>query len=164
MGDETKGFQKGKRLYIVAMQYLNMKRTTLILLLAIIIAPAFSQNKDEEAIKQLLNEQTKAWNNGDIETFMKTYWQSDSLLFIGKNGPKYGYLNTLENYKKTYPDTAAMGNLNFKLLDIKRLSVLYFFVVGKWHLHRTIGDIEGHFTLLVKKIRGRWVIVADHSS
>jgi ketosteroid isomerase-like protein len=124
----------------------------------------FSQNKDDDAIKQLLGNQTKAWNNGDIESFMKTYWNSDSLLFIGKSGPKYGHKTTLENYKKGYPDTTAMGKLMFDILQTKRLSVLYYFVVGKWHLKRTIGDLEGYFTLLMKKIKGQWVIVADHSS
>ncbi|HEX8331508.1 MAG TPA: nuclear transport factor 2 family protein [Segetibacter sp.] len=140
-----------------------MKRFALILLLFFPLL-CYSQTKDEQAIKAILDEQTKAWNNGDLESFMKGYWESDSLLFIGKSGPKYGYRTTLENYRKSYPDTAAMGKLHFDILQVKRLSVIYFFVVGKWHLQRTIGDVEGHFTLLVKKVKNKWVIVADHSS
>jgi ketosteroid isomerase-like protein len=140
-----------------------MKQFLLIILFAFPLC-SFAQNKDELAIKALLNEQTKAWNNGDLESFMKGYWESDSLLFIGKSGAKYGYKTTLENYKKGYPDTAAMGKLRFDILQIKRLSVIYFFVVGKWHLQRTIGDLEGHYTLLIKKVKNKWVIVADHSS
>jgi len=57
-----------------------------------------------------------------------------------------------------------MGKLHFKLLELKSLSPVYYFVVGKWHLQRSIGDLEGHFTLLFKKINGEWLIVADHSS
>ena len=125
---------------------------------------SISQTKDELAIKNLLDEQTKAWNRGDLETFMKGYWNSDSLLFIGKSGPKYGYQTTLATYKKSYPDNAAMGKLKFDILQTKRLSIIYFFVVGKWHLTRTIGNVEGHFTLLIKKVKNQWVIVADHSS
>ena len=71
---------------------------------------------------------------------------------------------TLENYKKNYPDTLAMGKLDFDLIEVKRLSALYFFVVGKWQLTRSIGTLKGHFTLLFKKINKKWVIVADHSS
>ena len=140
-----------------------MKQIAIILLLTFPLC-SFCQNKDEQAIKALLDQQTKAWNSGNLESFMKGYWESDSLLFIGKSGPKYGYKTTLENYRKSYPDTAAMGKLHFDILQIKRLSVIYFFVVGKWHLQRTIGDVEGHFTLLVKKVKNKWVIVADHSS
>jgi ketosteroid isomerase-like protein len=126
--------------------------------------PVSAQSKDEQTIRNLIEEQRQAWNTGDREKFMHAYWQSDSLMFIGKSGVTYGWQNTLENYKKGYPDTAAMGKLKFDLLEVKRLSVMYFFVVGKWHLTRSIGDVGGHFTLLFKKIKNKWVIVADHSS
>ena len=126
--------------------------------------PASAQSKDEKAIRTLIEEQRLAWTTGDKEKFMQTYWQSDSLMFIGKSGITYGWQKTLDNYKKGYPDTAAMGKLDFDLLEVKRLSVMYFFVVGKWHLTRSIGDVGGHFTLLFKRIKNKWVIVADHSS
>jgi len=119
---------------------------------------------DEMAIRKLLDDQIQAWNRGDIDSFMKTYWESDSLMFIGKNGITYGWTNTLNNYKKNYPDTIAMGKLAFNILSVKRLSFQYFHVVGKWHLQRSIGDLSGHYNLLLKKIKGRWVIIADHSS
>jgi len=138
----------------------------LLILFIIVFTPAnaTAQNKDEQAVRQLLNAQLKGWNNGDIVTYMKGYWNSDSLVFIGKNGVKYGYKTTLENYKRNYPDTSAMGKLNFDLLEVKRLSATYFSVVGKWHLQRTIGDLQGYFTLLVRQIKGKWMIVMDHSS
>jgi len=118
----------------------------------------------ERTILNILDKQTRAWNRGDIESFMEGYWKSDSLMFIGKSGVTYGWTNTLNNYKKGYPDTAAMGKLNFTILSLKRLSSKYYSVVGKWHLQRTIGNLSGHFTLLFRKIKGEWVIVADHSS
>lgn len=125
---------------------------------------ATAQSKDEIAIRNVLDRQLQAWNNGDVEKFMDGYWQNDSLMFIGKAGITYGWQNTLNNYKKGYPDTAAMGKLKFDILVVKRLSVLYYFIVGKWHLTRSVGDIGGHFTLLFKKVKNKWVIVADHSS
>ena len=125
---------------------------------------ASAQSKDEQIIRTLIEEQRLAWNSGDKEKFMQTYWQSDSMMFIGKSGVTYGWQKTLDNYKKGYPDTAAMGKLDFDLLEVKRLSVMYFFVVGKWHLTRSIGNVGGHFTLLFKKIKNNWVIIADHSS
>ena len=125
---------------------------------------AQAQTADDLLIRNTLTEQTAAWNAGDIERFMIPYWRSDSLMFIGKSGPTYGWKNTLENYKKSYPDTAAMGKLNFDIINVKRLSVLYYSVVGKWHLKRSIGDVGGVFTLLFKKIKKQWVIVQEHSS
>jgi hypothetical protein len=133
-------------------------------MLFLLMNSALAQSKDDLTIKNILNQQTLAWNGGDIVNFMKPYWRSDSLMFIGKSGITYGWQKTMENYKKNYPDAAAMGKLDFTILQIKRLSVLYYSVVGKWHLARTIGDLNGHFTLLFKKIKNTWVIVSDHSS
>jgi len=125
---------------------------------------SFAQSTDESAIRQTLGEQVQAWNEGNIGRFMKTYWENDSLMFIGKGGITYGWQNTLNNYKKNYPDTIAMGKLSYNILRISRLSPEYFYVVGKFHLQRSIGDLNGHYDLLFRKINGRWVIIADHSS
>jgi ketosteroid isomerase-like protein len=139
--------------------------SVLLLVSTILIAVEGSaQSKNEKAIRALLDKQKQAWNNGNIEAFMNGYWENDSLMFIGKSGVTYGWTNTLNNYKKGYPDTAAMGKLTFNILQVKKLSGKYYHVVGKWFLKRSIGDVGGHYTLLFRKINGRWVIVADHSS
>lgn len=130
----------------------------------LITSLTFAQSKDELTIRGVLDNQTAAWNRGDIEGFMHGYWENDSLMFIGKSGVTYGWSNTLKNYKKNYPDTAAMGKLSFTLIKVKELSKEYYHVTGKWFLKRSIGDIGGHFTLLFRKINGRWVIISDHSS
>ena len=136
----------------------------LLLICLLLSATAGAQSNDETAIRQLLDKQTAAWNQGDIDRFMDGYWENDSLMFIGKSGVTYGWTNTLNNYKRGYPDTAAMGKLRFELLTVKRLSDEYYFVVGKWSLQRSIGNVGGHYNLLFRKINGKWVIIADHSS
>lgn len=123
-----------------------------------------AQTKDEVVIRKMLKQQENAWNEGNLEKFMIGYWQNDSLMFIGKTGTTYGYANTLANYKKGYPDTANMGKFTSTIISFKKLSVEYYYVTGKWFLKRTIGDASGHYTLLMRKIKGQWVIVADHSS
>jgi ketosteroid isomerase-like protein len=140
-----------------------MKPAFIFILLAFAFVSA-AQSKDEKAIRSLLAEQAAAWNRGDIDSFMKGYWENDSLMFIGKSGVTYGWINTLNNYKKGYPDTAAMGQLTFTLIKVEKISRKYFQVVGKWFLKRSIGDVCGHYTLLLRKINRKWVIVADHSS
>ncbi|MFN2438414.1 MAG: DUF4440 domain-containing protein [Chitinophagaceae bacterium] len=136
----------------------------IILFCLICSASVNAQSKEEAEIKKLLTTQIQAWNRGDKEAFMQTYWKSDSLMFIGKSGVVRGWQKTLDNYKKGYPDTAAMGKLSFDILEIKPIAKDYFFVVGKWMLARSIGDVSGHYTLLLRKINGEWKIVADHSS
>jgi len=139
-------------------------RPLLFLLLLFFCLQSAAQSKDEKTIRSILDTQTAAWNRGDVEAFMKGYWENDSLMFIGKSGVTYGYTNTLNNYKKGYPDTASMGQLIFTLIQVKKLSKRYYHVTGKWYLKRSVGDVGGHYTLVFQKINGRWVIISDHSS
>lgn len=124
----------------------------------------FAQSTDSSEILKVMSKQEAAWNEGKIANYMQGYWPSDSLMFIGKSGVTYGYDATLKNYLRGYPDTASMGKLKFNILEMKKISSEYYFIVGKWFLKRSIGDIGGHFTLLFHKIKGKWLIVADHSS
>jgi uncharacterized protein (TIGR02246 family) len=119
---------------------------------------------DRTEIQSLLSNQQKAWNEGNLEGYMQGYWKSDSLTFVGKRGVTRGWKNTFDNYKKSYPDKAAMGKLELQIISLKLLHDDVAFVVGKWDLKRAAGDVGGHFTLLMRKLKGQWVIVADHSS
>ncbi len=125
---------------------------------------AQSENEDVQAIRQVLSEQQTAWNQGDLEAFMQGYWRSDSLKFIGSRGITYGWQSTLDNYQESYPDRSAMGELTFKIIEVKILAEDAAFVIGQWALKRKKDRPKGHFTLLWRKIDEEWVIVADHSS
>ena len=118
------------------------------------------------AIVQVLTIQTAAWNRGDIPGFMLGYWQSDSLVFIGRKGPTYGWQPTLANYQQNYPDAAAMGQLDFSGLRVSLLAPTAAQVVGHWHLARpaALGDLQGYFLLVLRQIGGKWVVVADHTN
>ena len=119
---------------------------------------------DERAIRNVLAQQEECWNNGDLECFMEGYWKSDQLVFIGKSGVTYGWQKTLDNYKKSYPDKDAMGELSFKLLIVEPLSNDFWTVIGKWSLQRTNDNPNGYFTLLFRRLGDEWVIVSDHTS
>lgn len=118
----------------------------------------------EGLIQVMLQAQAAEWNRGNIEGYLVGYWRSDSLVFLGKSGPTYGYKATLERYRKAYPDTAAMGKLTTTILKIRMLSPEYAYVTGRWELARTAGDLSGYYTLLLRKIGSEWLIIEDHSS
>ncbi len=140
------------------------------LFVAFVFMLAFGQTQaqtaaDRRAILATLDRQTADWNAGRVEEFMNGYWESDSLTFIGKVGVTKGYAGTLASYKKRYPDRASMGTLKFDILKLEFQTPGVAYVIGRWHLTRPqIGDAGGHYTLLWRKIKGRWVIVSDHSS
>lgn len=139
-----------------------MKKLLLSCLFMLFTCVLFAQ--DKQAIAKVMDGQRQAWNRGDIDAFMQSYWKSDSLAFIGKTGPVYGWKTTLENYRKHYPDKAAMGTLTFKIIKIDVLDKNNAFVIGGWNLKRAKKPIGGYYTLLFRKINGQWKIVVDHTS
>lgn len=141
-----------------------MKKVLVSILFLFVIVNVFAQSSDKAQILKLLEDQRLAWNKGDVEEYMQGYVKSDSLLYVGKTGPKYGWNNTLNNYKKSYPDKQAMGYLSFDIKDVKILSPEYAFVLGAWKLKREKDEPGGYFTLIVQKINGEWKVISDHSS
>lgn len=124
---------------------------------------AQQESKAIKTVSSNMKEQEIAWNKGDIPGFMKHYWNNDSLKFIGSKGVTYGWKNTLDNYVKGYPTKEAMGILTFTIVEMTQLSKTSIYVIGKWELAKD-KSVSGYFTLLWKKIDGKWVIVADHTS
>ncbi len=116
------------------------------------------------SVTAVLDAQVAAWNAGDIDAFMKTYWPSDELRFASGGTVKEGWTATLERYRTTYPDRAAMGELRFDVLDLQVVARDVAMVFGAWNLRRAQGDLSGLYTLLVRRIDGQWLIVHDHTS
>ncbi|WP_203295396.1 YybH family protein [Luteirhabdus pelagi] len=136
------------------------------LLFLLCLTFAFGQSKleeDKKAILAVMKAQEKAWSQHDLEGFMQGYWNNDSLIFYGKSGLTKGWQQTLDNYKKGYPTADDSGTLTFTINDISPISEESYWVMGEYHLKRTVGDANGVFMIIFKKIDGKWKIVADMS-
>ena len=117
--------------------------------------------KDIDEIKQVLAIQQTAWNDGDIDSFMSAYWNSEDLRFISSGRTSKGWQKTLEGYKSTYPDKKTMGKLEFEILDVFEITNGAAALSGSYYLTREIGDASGFFKLIFKKIGGEWLIISD---
>jgi hypothetical protein len=122
-----------------------------------------TEEQDKKEILAIMDVQQIAWSKHDLEGFMKGYWKSDSLKFYGSNGITYGWDKTLANYKKGYPTPDHSGTLKFKINDITKIETASYYVMGAYHLTRKVGDANGVFMIIFKKINGEWKIVADTS-
>ncbi|MTE26369.1 YybH family protein [Winogradskyella ouciana] len=125
--------------------------------------PSTSVVDAEAGIRLVMQAQESAWNNHDLESFMQGYWKSEELKFYGSNGLTLGWDNTLARYKKAYPTKAESGRLKFVINDISKIEGDNYWVMGEYHLKRDIGDANGVFIIIFKKIAGEWKIVADMS-
>lgn len=126
-------------------------------------ASDFDPASEEKAIRSVLKRQETDWNDGNIDGFMESYWRSDSLMFIGSDITR-GWDNTIERYRKKYPDRKTMGQLDFTFYRFTFVDNRSCLVTGRYHLKRTADEPAGMFTLLLKKIDGKWLIVYDHTS
>jgi hypothetical protein len=113
-------------------------------------------------IKKILSSQQKCWNNGDIDGFMQGYWNSEKLVFTSLNHkPAYGWKNTLERYKNSYPTKSSMGELKFEILNLKLISKTTATLKGKWELIRQNDHPNGLFWLDIEKFDNNWLITKD---
>ncbi len=138
--------------------------SALMLFVALTGFASAKETSAEQQIRSVLANQQQAWNNGDIDGFMQGYWKSDKLRFASGNKFRHGWQATLDNYKKSYPDKATMGQLKFTLIDIDVVSNDVALVFGRWHLTRDKDQPQGLFTLVFERKGQQWLVTRDHTS
>jgi ketosteroid isomerase-like protein len=144
-------------------------KTVLLFVVLFLALPAFAQSaKEVSKIKSdvvaVMDEQAAAWNRGDVDGFMRGYWNSKDLVFVSGGGVTYGWQPTLDRYKKNYDSKEKMGALKFSDLEINVISKDAAVVLGSWSLTRASDNPKGKFTLIFRKFGDGWRIVHDHTS
>ena len=112
----------------------------------------------------MLRAQQEAWNRGDIDAFVEHYWKSDDVTFSSSGKTTRGWEETVRGYRERYPTRTDMGRLTFASLEITPLGDGAALVLGEWRLERDNEPLSGNFSLVFRKLAGRWVIVHDHTS
>jgi len=130
------------------------------------VAPAQSSASAEtdSALRSLLQMQVDAWNRGDISAFMEGYWKSDATAFVSSSGVSRGWQTLLDRYRRSYPNRAAMGQLQFSDLEITPLGPDAALILGRWQLVHETDRPGGVFTLIARRFPDGWRIIHDHTS
>lgn len=116
-------------------------------------------------IRQVLETQAEAWNRGDLEAFMDGYWRSPDLVFTSGGNVQRGWQTTLDRYRASYGNSPeTMGRLTFSDLEIHPLADGAAWALGRWQLDHDGETMGGVFSLVFRKVDGRWLIVHDHTS
>jgi ketosteroid isomerase-like protein len=135
-----------------------------LLMISTNISAQMKNDRIAAEIRKVMDAQAAGWNAGDIEAYMRGYWNSEKLVFISGDTVTKGYQPTLERYKKRYDTKAKMGTLQFSDLEIEVLSKDAAKVLGSWSLQREKDNPKGKFTLIFRKFKDGWKIVHDHTS
>ncbi len=117
----------------------------------------------QDIIRATLSAQQAAWNEGNLEEFMETYWKSDDLRFVSGTEVSKGWSKTLRRYRERYGDGRSLGRLRFQDLDVELVRHDVAVVIGRFELTRDQSFDSGLFTLVMKQIDGAWRIVHDHT-
>jgi ketosteroid isomerase-like protein len=115
-------------------------------------------------IEAVLAAQEQAWNRGDIDEFMKHYWNSDDLTFSSGGETTRGWTSTRDRYRQRYATREQMGQLKFSGLETNLLGDSAALVLGQWRLTLEKSSVGGNFSLVMRRIDGHWLIIHDHTS
>ena len=137
---------------------------TIIIFFAAVSRSSIASPSDESQIRAVLDMQTAAWNRGDIDAFMTSYWNSEQTEFVGASGIARGWQAVLDRYHQRYPDRKSMGTLSFSDLEIHLICPDAAYAVGEFHLVREADQPSGVFSLNFRKFPEGWRIVLDHST
>ena len=139
------------------------------LLACVLVAPtawlAVDQDRPADAVRAVLREQVEAWNKGDLDRFMNTYWDSDELTFYSGGSVTKGRKAVAERYRKTYrAEGKEMGKLAFSEMYVQEFGPDAALARSRWKLTTSRETVEGLFTLILRKYPDGWKIVHDHTS
>lgn len=125
-------------------------------------------NTDEfQAIQASFQAWQDAWNRGDLEAFLESYWQSDHTRYVSGNTMIVGFDAIAETYRSRYTgeDTNKMGQMKLEISpDLIREDEALIF--GTYQALDDDGQMLGHgvFTVHLRQIDTTWKIVSDHAS
>jgi imidazolonepropionase-like amidohydrolase/ketosteroid isomerase-like protein len=128
--------------------------------------------RDEREIRAVLEQQEAAWNDYDLDRYMRGYWKNDSTIFASGGEASRGWNAMLSRYKKGYDTAEKMGRLKFTIQQIDFMGEHWAKVLGEWKLlpkdakPTTNGQpmSSGLFTLIFHRVPEGWKIVHDHTS
>jgi beta-aspartyl-peptidase (threonine type) len=122
--------------------------------------------KEESAVRRILDAQVAAWNRKDLEGYMAGYWRSPNLVFFSGGSMTRGWQATLDRYRKRYQSEGKeMGSLSFGDVSIDVLGPTMAMARGEWRLLMSGSkELHGRFTVVLQHLAEGWRIVHDHSS
>jgi len=138
--------------------------TFLLILSSPVVIIAQSGTQAEKLIMENFNQQVKCWNQGDIDCYCQGYYKSENTRIVSTRGIISGYEAIVASYKKNWPKE-RMGKLHFDQIKMDKLSGKVYLVHGRFNLeYEQAKPLSGYFTVIMKKIKGQWLMFADHSS
>lgn len=143
------------------------------LALALVVPQAAAQEDARTAIEAAMLGSAAGWDKGDIDRFLAVYSDDPATSFTTSAGVERGKAGIRARYLLTYAKqfgemrSAAPTRLSFTFEDVRMIGTDHALLIAKWKLvtHGDEAKVQtGMTSLLFRKEKGGWKIVADHSS
>jgi ketosteroid isomerase-like protein len=120
-------------------------------------------------IEAMLTASAVSWNGGDLEGFLDDYWRSEDLTFSDETGVTRGWDALRSRYLNSYwAPGAARDSLRFQNIEVTELGTGHALAMGQYVLYSPEDDglvtSTGYFSLVLRRLEGRWKILHDHTS
>ena len=126
---------------------------------------ATERNEIEAAIREVFDTASAAWNRGDLDGYLGSYWDSDRTIWISNGSLTRGRKAIEAAYRSRFQNPQQVGKLTVTELEIDVLTTRDATALGRWMLVMDDGESStGFFTVQLKKIDRAWLFVSDHSS
>ncbi len=120
--------------------------------------------RPENVIRATLAAQAAAWNEGNLDAFMATYWKSDDLKFVSGIDVTKGWAATMKRYRERYADDSGLGWLGFDRVEVTMTTDDVAVVTGRFTHSKGEQATSGVFSMVMRRLNGVWRIVHDHTS
>jgi ketosteroid isomerase-like protein len=122
-----------------------------------------STGPKETAIITAMKNSENDWNKGDLDSFMKMYISSSTMMM--PTGPA-GFSTIKELYEKKYFNgKMPKQNLHYDELKVTMLGDNYALLTGKFTLSgNNLPERSGRYSLVMIYTKDGWKILHDHSS
>ena len=120
--------------------------------------------KTEIAIRHVFEAGCTAWNRGDLDGYLASYWDSDKTIWVSSGALTRGNKAIVASYKARFSTPSRMGKLTLLELEIDVLTTEDAIAFGRWMLVVDNDSSTGFFTVQLRKIESTWLFVTDHSS
>ena len=139
------------------------------LILTAAVPSRAADSEDQSASGEVLaviEAQTRAWNEGDLEVFTASY--AEDTAFVTPSGLTFGREEVLARYRSRYKDKEGMGRLTLEPVRVRAGSepgsAGTVVVVARWKLEWPDKEPADGLTLIVFERRDdQWLIIEDAS-
>jgi hypothetical protein len=129
------------------------------------VIPSVARHTPELAARSGVAAQVAAWNRGDLESALLTYWNSPHMTWVSRSGVQRGFASFAEGMRTDFANSEEMGTYSAEVLDARTLGREDALIVFRWQIVRDGRRLMGGTSTQVwRKIGGSWFAVFEHAS